>query len=95
MRSRYTAYAKGDIDYLVRTHMHPEPDVLREDLSVAIRRQKWLRLVVHEAESSGNSGFVSFSATYVDGGRMGELCERSEFVRRKGRWFYLKGESPE
>lgn len=95
MRSRYTAYCKGDVDHLLRTHLHPQPDLLRQELSTGIRRQKWLSLVVHDSGQDGDAGFVSFTATYVDGGRMDALRERSEFVRRQGRWLYLTGESSE
>jgi SEC-C motif-containing protein len=99
MRSRYTAFARHDIDYLVRTHEHPAPSALSNELAASIGRQRWLRLSVIETKQGGErdkTGFVSFIATYIDRGAICELRERSEFRRRKGRWRYLKAckESP-
>jgi len=92
MRSRYTAFVLRDLDYLVRTHRHPSPGELRRDLAVGIDQQRWLGLVVHHAQQKGNVGFVSFTASYVAAGQVGELSEHSQFCRRNKRWFYVSGE---
>lgn len=95
MRSRYSAFALGEADYLLRT-WHPSTRPARLDLDPEMR---WTGLVIVATEAGGlfdRTGTVEFCAQYrVDGGgaerRTGELAERSRFVREGGRWLYLDG----
>jgi len=81
MRSRYSAYALGELDYVFRTwHPRTRPD----DLSPAAELT-WLRLEVVEAVGDE----VEFRALYRTAGRDGVLHERSRFVLRAGRWVYV------
>lgn len=92
MRSRYAAFALGEGDYLVRTGSPPPADAL----SAWGRSVAWLGLVVHGAEAGGvddASGFVTFTARYLERGREVALHERSRFERRDGRWHYLDGQA--
>ncbi|MBB6170960.1 SEC-C motif-containing protein [Nocardiopsis mwathae] len=88
MRSRYSAFAVGDADYLLRS-WHPGTRPRRLDLDP---RMRWLRLEVI-ATSGGTpfhtEGTVSFRAVYDDAGREGELREDSRFLRHEGAWTYL------
>jgi len=98
MRSRYTAYARGEVDYLVRTH-DPEKRVpaLRENVAKWAASANFKRLEVHATEAGGESddrGMVEFTATWMEGGEERSLRERSTFIRRGGRWFYVKGTTP-
>ena len=89
MRSRYTAYARGDEPYLLAT-WHPSTRPALLDLE---RRLRWIGLTV-EASTGGLldvAGTVTFEARYVDGGVSGALREASRFVREDGRWLYLDG----
>ena len=80
MRSRYSAYALGDADYLWRTwHPRTRPDRVDPDPSTT-----WNRLEILEA----GDDVVEFRA-HQD---RGVHHERSRFERRAGRWFYLDGE---
>lgn len=84
MRSRYTAFATGDADYLLATwHPSTRPSSLQLDETV-----RWYRLDIL-ATSKGSpldsSGIVEFEAFY----RGGSQRERSSFTREGGRWFYL------
>ncbi len=84
MRSRYSAFAVGDADYLYRTwHPRTRPDVVRLDAAVT-----WLSLQIVQAEED----IVEFVARYRGPDGHGSLHERSRFARRAGRWFYLDGE---
>jgi SEC-C motif-containing protein len=97
MRSRYSAFVRKDVDYLVQTHEHPEPQRLRQELTAGIDCQHWLKLTIvatEQGDERDTLGFVSFVATYIDGGVIGELLERSKFRRRKGCWRYV-GAVPE
>jgi SEC-C motif domain protein len=90
MRSRYTAFARGDAAH-VRDTWHPgtRPDDV--DLDDGTR---WMRLEVLGTDRGGEGdtrGWVEFRAHWRAGGRAGVLHERSRFVRQSGRWWYLDG----
>ncbi len=92
MRSRYSAYAKGDADYLFRT-WHPRTRPL--DVSVDLRIT-WTGLEVIDTVAGGpddDRGEVEFRARFESAGRADSLHERSRFERRAGRWFYLDPKS--
>jgi SEC-C motif-containing protein len=91
MRSRYTAYAVGDVEHLLRT-WHPRTRPVTLDLHDNLT---WTGLVVVATEGGGPGdvdGFVEFRARWSEGGRSGELREASRFERRAGRWFYVDGD---
>jgi SEC-C motif-containing protein len=88
MRSRYTAFALGDVRHLLRT-WHPSTRPRRLEVDAGT---EWRRLVVIDRVGGGRgdaSGIVEFRAVYREGGARGELHERSRFVRDGGRWSYL------
>ncbi|XVX21783.1 YchJ family protein [Actinomycetota bacterium] len=96
MRSRYTAFARNDIAYLVRTwHPRTRPEGLREDTG-----NRWVALRVIDTLDGGpddETGEVEFEADWLEGapsggGRRQRMHERSRFVRRGGRWVYLDGD---
>lgn len=104
MRSRYTAFVKGDIDYLINTH-HPSKRQSddRDRLAATIQATEWLGLQVvsSEVEEGHNRGTVEFVATYqprsvgagpINGSLPLSMHEKSSFVRKKGKWFYLDGQ---
>lgn len=87
MRSRYTAFAVGDADHLVRTwHPRTRPEDIDLDDTV------WEGLVITEAVEDGDAATVTFRASWRRGGERGVLSERSRFVRRGGRWVYVNGD---
>ena len=96
MRSRYTAYATGNADYLFKTH-HPSQRTFEErfELAKTIKKTRWLRLSVlqtQQGQPGNSSGVVEFMAVYADP-EPSQLHERSNFVQQNGRWFYTDGES--
>ena len=91
MKSRYSAYAFGEVSYILKT---THPDFRPQDLS------NWKSEIGHFCKSdfqaltilsSGwneNEGFVEFEAhidNYV-------LKEKSRFVKVEGRWYYTQGD---
>ncbi|MEV0717781.1 YchJ family protein [Asanoa sp. NPDC050611] len=88
MRSRYSAFAVGDADYLLRTwHEATRPSSL--DLDAA---QRWVGLEILDTRTGGLSdraGTVEFRALFRFGRRTEELHERSRFVRVDGAWVYV------
>jgi SEC-C motif domain protein len=92
MRSRYSAFALGDSDYLLAS-WHPSTRPRTLDLDGDVR---WTGLDV--LATTGGSllaaeGTVEFRAHYVREGRAGAQHEVSRFVRDRGRWHYLDGVS--
>ncbi len=90
MRSRYTAYARGDVEHLLRTwhpSTRPASLVLDDDL-------RWEGLEVLDRQRGGpfdDEGTVEFRAHHrhrFEDGR-GVQHEVSRFVRERGRWFYV------
>jgi SEC-C motif-containing protein len=89
MRSRYSAYALGLDDYLVHSwHPDTRPD---QTLDSPV---KWVGLEIVSTDGGGpddDEGRVEFCASYLDGDRLEQMCERSRFVRFEGRWVYFDG----
>lgn len=91
MRSRYSAYALHNAEYLIKT-WHPEtlPDQLSEEISNA----KWIDLYIHRSwqEENPDEAFVLFTARYRDrGGKAKRMNEISRFIRQDQHWFYIDG----
>jgi SEC-C motif-containing protein len=91
MRSRYSAYARADADYLFRTwHPRTRPHEISPDSGIV-----WSGLEVLDTDAGGEgdeSGEVEFLAHFESAGRVDTLHERSRFERRAGRWFYVDGD---
>jgi len=83
MRSRYSAYATGDLDYVWRT-WHPRT----RPREVAPDGVEWVGLEIVDAGSDE----VEFRANYREKTGTGTLHERSRFAVRAGRWFYVDGD---
>ena len=84
MRSRYAAYAVGDLDHVLRTwHPRTRPERIDPDPDLV-----WTGLTV----LGSGPDWVEFEASYERHGATGRLHERSRFAQRAGRWLYLDGE---
>lgn len=90
MRSRFTAFARGDRGYLLRSwHPSTRPDDLSLDESV-----QWVRLDIVSTTGGGpfdTAGRAHFVAHYRGPDGRGRQEELSRFVREKGNWFYVDG----
>lgn len=90
MRSRFSAFAVGDPNYLLATwHASTRPATL--DLDEGLR---WYRLDILATREGGpfdTAGVVEFEAFYRSPDRPGTQHEISRFVREDGQWFYLDG----
>jgi len=99
MRSRYTAYARGQVDHILATYT-PQAgrNVDRASTEKWSKESTWLGLTVVGTEGGGpddKQGTVQFIARYRQGADGAELthAERATFVRRPGdgRWLYSEG----
>ena len=88
MRSRYAAYARGEVDHVWRTwHPRTRPERVVHDPTTT-----WTGLEILDVVAGGpddDTGVVEFRASYRDPSGPGELHERSSFERRAGRWVYV------
>ncbi len=95
MRSRYTAYHQGDVDYLISTHHSTQRyGGQRAAIVQSMATTRWLglRVLTTEAgQTTDRRGVVEFVAYYEDP-KPGQVHERSRFTRQKERWFYVDGD---
>ncbi len=87
MRSRYSAFVRGDPAYLLATwHPSTRPAALEPDPPGL----RWLGLDVRRhVQHDDTQATVEFVARSKLGGRAHRLHETSRFVREDGRWYYL------
>ncbi len=97
MRSRYTAYALGRIDYVIATthpdspHRRDDVGAWRSELQAYCAAVRFTGLEVVSASTQGDAGSVHFRAHLQ--GRAGATVqeEHSRFLRLEGRWMYVDG----
>jgi SEC-C motif-containing protein len=97
MRSRYTAFVLGDIDYIVATY-HPDQrdEVDREAAEEWSSEADWHGLEIVSTEGGGpddDVGFVEFVARYEMEGKDLAHHERARFEKVDGAW-YFESEEP-
>ena len=84
MRSRFTAYALGNEQYLLDSwHESTRPESI--DIDPAMQ---WIRLSIIDSDDNDH---VEFAATYRVQGRAHKLHENSRFIFEDGQWFYVDG----
>jgi SEC-C motif domain protein len=103
MRSRYTAYSKGYVDYLIAT-LHPKSRQKNERLTLleSIQNTQWIGLTIiktQKGQAQDKRGVVEFVALYqpaqkglLKPSKVNQLHERSRFVKENGQWFYVDGD---
>lgn len=96
MRSRYSAYALGLADYIIRT-THPDnadftddTAAWRESILEFSRSARFKGLTIIEFINGENEAFVTFEAIFEDG----SFIEKSRFLKENGQWLYESGEFP-
>lgn len=94
MKSRYSAYAAGDAQYIIRT-THPEcPEYdtdqkrWKESILQFSRSTHFVRLTILEYLPGDKEAFVTFQADFGEG----VLREKSRFLNVNGQWLYRSGE---
>ncbi len=94
MKSRYSAYATGNADYIIQT-THPDNSDYTEDR--AAWRASIMAFSTHTTfeglqilsyESDDDEAYVTFIASLSSG----PLQERSRFLKVTSRWLYVDGE---
>lgn len=92
MRSRFTAFALGSTEHLLRTwHSTTRPGTLSLDAGTF-----WTRLDIFGTTGGGpfdDEGTVHFMAQYRSADGRGRQEENSRFVRENGCWYYVDDEA--
>jgi SEC-C motif-containing protein len=95
MRSRYTAYARGSIDWIVDSQI-PEGRQFTDRRATEewSRRATWKGLEIVETRDGGvddDEGIVEFKAHYELGGEDITHHEIASFRREDGAWYFVDG----
>lgn len=93
MRSRYSAYVLGHIDYLLATTLPAQQQALdRNAIEQWSAQSTWLGLEVENVQVIGGQpehAFVTFVARWHDSNGEHRHRERSAFVQNSGRWYFI------
>ncbi len=98
MRSRYSAYAKKHIDYILKTTHPDHPDAQeplpkrRKNLLLFSENTHFEKLEILSVEEGFPFSKVTFRATLRQNNERFQMTETSLFENKGGFWLYLKGE---
>ncbi|MBI2374246.1 MAG: SEC-C domain-containing protein [Deltaproteobacteria bacterium] len=97
MRSRYTAYATGEVDHVIASHdPRTRKELDRNDMERWSRESTWKGLRILSTSGGGEpdqEGRVEFVAMYDDAnGRPVGHHENARFERIDGRWYFVDGD---
>jgi SEC-C motif-containing protein len=89
MKSRYSAYATHQVDYLwATTHSSERKQYSREDILNWAVTNKWQKLEI----ISATENTVEFKAYFIDANNLSQVhYELSTFKWENGSWFYADG----
>lgn len=97
MRSRYSAYALNNPDYIIKTtspaspHYNENLFVWKQSITQFSEQTIFQRLEIIDAKENGDLATVTFTVFLTQAGKEAAFTERSYFERRKGIWLYLRG----
>ena len=93
MKSRYSAFAVGNSDYIMKT-THPDNEDYtsqtakwKSTIDTFCEHTEFLGLQIIEFIDGEDEAFVTFVASLSSG----PLHERSRFLKMDGRWLYVDG----
>lgn len=92
MRSRYTAYVVGEIDYIYNTH-NPKTlgNLSKEEIKHWSESTEWNKLEIIETLDGGednSQGIVEFKGYFLEDGKTLFHHERSLFKKINNEWLY-------
>ena len=90
MRSRFSAYAVVNANYLINTtHRSTRKNHLKKDILHWCENNRWTQLEI--IETTVNT--VTFKAHYIDNHKLPKIhFEKSTFILENDTWFYVDGE---
>lgn len=93
MRSRYTAYADKNIDYIMNT-THPEKvgELKKDELQEWADNTVWERLEIRGSDEE--NGVVDFIAYFRDNDQTVRHHELAQFKKHEGDWYFFDSQFP-
>ena len=95
MRSRYTAFAVGEMDYILKTHHESTKKELDMDgVKSWALNSEWLGLEIRDSNKGtekDTEGTVEFKCKFKFNGSEQSHHELSTFTKEKGEWFFVDG----
>jgi SEC-C motif-containing protein len=85
MKSRYSAFATGNIDYIIKTSTFQKDF---DDLKAFSDSCEFKKLEILEFSQAENEAFVSFRATIFCAQTDNSFEEKSRFIKKDNRWLY-------
>lgn len=97
MRSRYSAYALGLTDYIIRT-THPENPGFQKDqkawskeIEAFSKNTEFTNLTILEFIDGDSEAIVAFDAELIQNNATFHLREKSHFIKVGPQWLYRLG----
>ncbi len=96
IRSRYSAYATGAVEYILRS-THPSTRRFHDGEAIGnwAKSNVWQKLEIvstDKGDVKDKQGTVEFKAWFLDGNRQPQIHhEISNFVKELGKWFFVDG----
>lgn len=99
MRSRYTAFAKSEIPYILQT-IHPEKRSQHDEKSIRkwAEKSQWLGLEILDVQDGGpddDQGTVEFIALYMQKSGRVKHHEIAQFKKDDDKWYFYDAAAPE
>ena len=94
MRSRYAAFAKIEVDYLLATsHPSIRSGFTKTSIKQWASENKWQKLEIIRSNNNKTTGMVEFKAYYKSPTNRNEIHhELSGFEKEQSIWYYKTGE---
>ena len=96
MRGRYTAYAKGAVEFILQTTLEEKRKECDEKaIKSWSENSTWHKLEIVSTSKGGpehSEGMVEFTAHFTEGGITKNLHEKAVFKKIDDQWFYVDGE---
>ena len=95
MRSRYTAFAVGELDHVERSHhVSTKKELEMESVRSWALSSEWLGLEIRETDkgqAKDTTGKVEFKCTFIFNGAEQTHHELSTFQKEGDEWFFVDG----
>ena len=95
MRSRYSAFVVGAVDYIYETHLpNKRQEVSKDEIMAWSQDSSWHGLEIVEksdGEAKNSSGIVEFIAKYSTNDQRYNHHERASFEKIEDEWFFVDG----
>ena len=98
MKSRYSAYALCQTDYIINTthpsstHYQKDKDLWKNEILQFCNETHFDNLEIHNFIDGQEEAFVFFTAHLTQNEQDATFSEKSRFLFKKNVWLYLEGE---